>query len=130
MTETRTHELLPQALRPALWGSLALSAALGVGVSTAWAWGFLAGALWNLANLCLLQALALAWGREQRRKALLLLLTKLLILYPVGLAMALSGKLSLVALLAGFSWPFVVLVICAAWPKPAAPSASAEAARV
>lgn len=124
-----TRELMPHALRPALWGAVGLAAALAAAGSWAWAGGWLAGAVWNLANLRLLHALAVAWSREQRRKALLLLCGKLLILYPAGLAMALSGALPLVAIILGFSWPFLVLIACAAWPARPSPVA-AETPRV
>ena len=130
---TPTRELMPHALRPALWGALGLAAVLGITGSPLRGGGFLAGALWNIANLWLLHALALAWGREQRRRALLLLAGKLLILYPAGLALAMSGIFSLVAIIAGFSWPFLILVVYAAWPgraTPAAPAAEIETPRV
>ncbi|MBI4227811.1 MAG: hypothetical protein HY600_06050 [Candidatus Omnitrophica bacterium] len=107
--------LLSNALRPALWGALGIAAVLAAAGRLPTAGGVLAGALWNITNLFLLQSLALAWGREQRRRALTLLLVKLLLLYPAGLALALSNKLSLVAIIAGFSWPFVVLIGCAIW---------------
>lgn len=116
------RNLLSSALRPALWGASGIAALLAARGLFPTAGGFLAGALWNVANLFLLQALALAWSREQRRRALTLLLVKLLLLYPAGLALALSNRLPLVAIIAGFSWPFVVLIACAVWagraPRP------------
>ena len=108
--------LLSSALRPALWGTVGIAALLAARGMLPTAGGFFAGSLWNAANLFLLQALALAWSREQRRRALTLLLVKLLLLYPAGLALALSNRLPLVAIIAGFSWPFVALIACAVWP--------------
>lgn len=105
------RDLIQHALRPALWGAVAFGAAVyAVTRSPAAAGGFLAGAAWNVANFQLLQALALAWTREQRRRALTLLLAKLLLLYPIGLFLALSGAYSLIAMLLGFTWVFVVLI--------------------
>ena len=125
-----SRNLLSDALRPAFWGALAIAAALAARGLLPMAGGLLAGALWNIANLFLLQALALAWSREQRRRALTLLLVKLLVLYPAGLALAMSNRLPLVAIIAGFSWPFVVLIACAVWSGRAGrPTLAEEAPR-
>ena len=125
-----SDNLLSDAQRPAFWGAVGIAVALAARGTLPTAGGFLAGALWNIANLWLLQALALAWGREQRRRALTLLLIKLLVLYPVGLMLALSKTLSLVAILAGFSWPFAVLIACAVRSGRAGrPSLAAESPR-
>lgn len=131
MPHSHSDSLLSDARRPALWGALAIAAALAATETPLrTAGGFLAGALWNVTNLWLLQALALAWGRDQRRRALTLLLVKLLLLYPAGLALALSSAFSLPAMVAGFSWPFAVLIGCAVWAGCAArPPLAAEPPR-
>lgn len=104
------RDLTERALRPAWLGALGLGTALAVGTSRPIAGGFLAGALWNVLSLALLKALAQAWAREEGRRALRWLLVKLLVLYPVGLWLALSGVYSLVAMIVGFSWVFIVVI--------------------
>lgn len=124
------RDLTVQVLRPALWGAVAISLVLAAASRTlAVAGGFLAGAVWNVANLFLLRALATAWLREQPRRALGLLLTKLFVLYPAGLFLALSGAYSLIGMLLGFTWVFVVLIGLAAWPRRVAPTPLAAESR-
>jgi len=109
------RDLTDQALRPALWGAVGIGAALYGMWSAPLAGGFLAGAVWNVVNLALLRALAQAWAREETRRVRQLLLAKVLILYPVGLALAMSGVYSLVGMLAGFGWVFITITGLAAW---------------
>jgi len=109
------RDLTEQALRPALWGAVGIGAALYGMRSAPVAGGFLAGAVWNVVNLALLRALAQAWAREEGRQVRRLLLAKVLILYPVGLALAMSGAYSLVGMLAGFSWVFIIIIGLATW---------------
>ena len=109
------RDLLDSALRPALWGGAAIGGGLAALGARSAAAGFLAGAAWNLLSFLLLRAITRAWAREEGRRALWLLLGKLFILYPVGVALACSQRLSLIGLLAGFTWVFVPLIICAVW---------------
>ena len=61
-------------------------------------------------------ALASSWLHERRRQALGWLATKLLVLYPLGLWLAVSQCYSLIGMLAGFTWVFAIMIVVAAWP--------------
>ncbi len=123
------RDLLDGALRPALWGGVAIGGALYALGSRSVATGFLAGTAWNLASLLLLRAITRAWAREEGRRALWLLLGKLLILYPIGIALACSRRLSLIGLLAGFTWVFAPLVGRAIWSATRPPGRPVAGAR-
>lgn len=109
-------DLIDRARRPALAATAVAGVALGIAGAWSLAAGVVVGAGWNLANLLLLRALARAWGREARPQALRLLLLKLGVLYPVGLALLLSPALSAVGILAGFTGVFLLLLGVAVWP--------------
>ena len=110
------RDLIRQTLRPAFWSAAVLAAALYGLTPPPVASGFLAGALWNVLNLFLLRAVGMAFAREQGRRTVLLLLLKVFILYPLGLALIMSEAYSVLGVLAGFSWTFVVMIVLAIWP--------------
>ena len=109
------RDLIRQTLRPAFWSAAVLAAGLYGLTPQAVASGFLAGALWNVLNLFLLRAVGMAFAREQGRRTVLLLLLKVFILYPLGLALIMSEAYSMLGVLAGFSWTFVVMIVLAIW---------------
>lgn len=77
--------------------------------------GFASGLAWSLVNLHLLRLLAagLTEGAGKLRMGSLLAL-KLPVLYVAGYLLLASGRLPVSALLAGFGWPLLVIVLKAA----------------
>lgn len=109
------HDLIHQTFRPAFWSAAVLAAALYGLTPPAVANGFLAGALWSILNLFLLRAVGMAFVHEQGRRTILLLLLKLLGLYPLGLVLIMSEAYSVLGILAGFTWTFIVMIVLAIW---------------
>lgn len=110
-------DFLSQAVRLTLLiGVVAVPVSVSV-VGTRFAIGFLAGALWSLANLWALKALitrSFGFSRKPRWQKIVFAIVKFPLLYAVGGWLLLSSWSSPVGFLVGFSLWQVCLVMSAA----------------
>jgi len=82
----------------------------GIGEGIAW----LCGIAWSLVNLYFITALArdvITLEKRPVRRIVLTLLVKFPVLYGLGFVMLAALRLPLVWLVAGFTWPFFVLML-------------------
>jgi len=75
--------------------------------------GWLLGCLWSLVNLYVIAlVMRVTMSRERNRVRLLLVLAvKLPVLYGIGFFLLAIGRFPVIALLAGFTWPLLVITL-------------------
>jgi len=112
-------DFLYRAVRLTLLISLVVIPVSAPVVGVRFAIGFLAGALWSLANLWALKALitrSFGFSRKPRWQKITLAVVKFPLLYAVGCWLLLSSWSSPVGFLVGFSLWQICLVVSAALP--------------
>jgi len=110
-------ELLRRVHRTSVWLGLVLAAPLAFYFGAAAGVAWVLGMAWSLVNLRLIAAIVsavLTLEARPRTRLVLALVVKFPLLYAAGFVLLRSRSLSAAWLVAGFAWPFFVVVMKAA----------------
>ena len=108
------QDFLSRVTKTSLISGLILAAVAVVGWTPSSGAGWFLGVLWSVINLYFIGVIVrilMAKRPGGKLRAALIVVVKIPLLYTIGFLLLASGRFNVVALLAGFTWPFIVVTL-------------------